>query len=165
MCGSLRSPPECSKQRIPAVTPHAGHGTARNIAAIRSLILIQTSDPGIFRKTVRFGTLLQTSWPAGPQAERRSSVASTAEWLETVAKRWAGMPPAPFLPGGFELLREKNEWRSALVFSRCTRIPSGEAELQQLGIIHRAEVCAESIKVEGARLKHRVLLGERLKEG
>ena len=85
--------------------------------------------------------------------------------LETVAEWRAGMPLAPFLPSGFELLREKNEWRSVLVFSRCTRIPGGEAELQQLGISHRVEVCAESLKVEVPRLKHCVLLGERLKEG
>ena len=70
------------------------------------------------------------------------------------------MPPAPFLPGGFELLREKSEGRPALVFVRCTRMPGGEAELQQFRIIHPAEVCAESFK--GARLKHRVLLGEKV---
>ena len=58
MCGSLRRPPECSKQRIPAATPQVGQGTARNIPADRSLILIETSYAEIFRKTVFFGALL-----------------------------------------------------------------------------------------------------------
>jgi hypothetical protein len=83
--------------------------------------------------------------------------------LEAVAEWRAGMPPAPFLPGGFELLREESDGRPAFVFVRCTRMSGGEAESQEFGIIHRAEVCAESFEVEGARLKHRVLLAERLK--
>jgi hypothetical protein len=73
------------------------------------------------------------------------------------------MPAAPFLPGGFELLREKNEGRPALVFVGRTSVSCGKAELQQFRIIHPAEVCTESFK--GARLKHRVLPGKRLKEG
>lgn len=71
------------------------------------------------------------------------------------------MPPAPFLPSGFELPREKSEWRHALVLAGCTRMSGGEAELQEFGIIHRAKVCAESFKVEGTRLKHRVVLSEK----
>jgi hypothetical protein len=58
MCGSLRRPPECSKQRIPAATPHVGQGTARNIPAGSSLILIEASYAGIFCTTVCFGALL-----------------------------------------------------------------------------------------------------------
>ena len=64
--------------------------------------------------------------------------------VEAVAEWWAGMSPAPFLPGGFELLGEESKGRPALVFVRCTRMPGGEAESQEFGIIHRADVCAES---------------------
>ncbi len=63
--------------------------------------------------------------------------------------------------GGFKLLREKNEWWSALVFVRCTRMPGGEAESQEFGIIHRADVCAERSKVEGVGPKHCMPLSER----
>jgi hypothetical protein len=85
--------------------------------------------------------------------------------LEAVAEWRAGMPPAPFLPGGFKLLREKSEGRLALVFVRCTRMSGGEAESKQFRIIHRAEVCAEGFKVDGTGPKHCMLLSERLKEG
>jgi hypothetical protein len=74
------------------------------------------------------------------------------------------MSAAPFLPGCFELLREKSEWRPALVLVGCTRIPGGETELQQFRIIHRAEVGAESLKVEGTGPKHCVPLNERVRK-
>jgi hypothetical protein len=43
-CGSLRRPPAASKQRIPATTPHVGQGTASNILAVKSLILIECRE-------------------------------------------------------------------------------------------------------------------------
>jgi hypothetical protein len=57
MCGSLRSPPECSKQRFPAATPHVGQETASKCLGIMSLILIRKGYLNSFRKAVRFETL------------------------------------------------------------------------------------------------------------
>jgi hypothetical protein len=41
MCGSVRSPPACSKQRFPAATPHVGQGTASKCLGVMSPILIR----------------------------------------------------------------------------------------------------------------------------
>src|ERR1700687_1740343 len=38
-CDSERSPPECSKQRSPAATPHVGQGTEENCSGVSSFIL------------------------------------------------------------------------------------------------------------------------------
>ena len=63
MCGSLRRPPECSKQGIPAATPHVGQGTASKVSGGMSPIRIRKRYHQTFRKTVRFGTLLKLAFP------------------------------------------------------------------------------------------------------
>jgi hypothetical protein len=40
MCGSVRNPPACSKQRFPAATPHVGQGTASKSLGVMSPILM-----------------------------------------------------------------------------------------------------------------------------
>ena len=57
MCASLRRPPECNKQRMPAATPHVGQGTENNCFAVRSLVLIWIGCDKTSRRTVPFGTL------------------------------------------------------------------------------------------------------------
>ena len=57
MCGSLRRPPPCSKQRFPVATPHVGQGTASKCLGVMSPILIRKDYPNSFRKAVRFETL------------------------------------------------------------------------------------------------------------
>src|SRR5467141_1709832 len=53
-CGSVRRPPECSKQGSPGATPHVGQGTEKHSFAVRSLffILIQYGKTSL--KTVPF---------------------------------------------------------------------------------------------------------------
>src|SRR5712664_1639038 len=63
MCGSLRRPPECSKQGIPAVAPHVGQGTASKVIGAMSPILIGKRYHERVRKTVCFGTLLKLALP------------------------------------------------------------------------------------------------------
>src|SRR6267378_7996084 len=66
MCGSVRRPPECNKQGIPAATPHVGQGTASKVSGGMSPIRIRKRYHQTFRKTVRFGTLLKLAFPNGP---------------------------------------------------------------------------------------------------
>jgi hypothetical protein len=54
--GSERGPPECSKQRAPAATPHVGHGTESNCFGVKSAILIPPEYGKHPRKTVLFET-------------------------------------------------------------------------------------------------------------
>ncbi len=56
-CASLRRPPECNKQRMPAATPHVGQGTENNCFAVRLLVLIWIGCDKTSRKTVSFRTL------------------------------------------------------------------------------------------------------------
>jgi hypothetical protein len=45
VCGSLRRPPACSRQRCPAGTPHIGHGSEGNCFLVKSLIFIPEMLP------------------------------------------------------------------------------------------------------------------------
>ena len=69
-CGSERGPPECSKQRAPAPTPHVGHGTESNCFAVKSPILIPPEYGKYPRKTVLFQT---------PRDSRREIAVSDCE--------------------------------------------------------------------------------------
>jgi|SRR6267143_4837913 len=57
-CGSVRRPPECNKQRIPAATPHVGQGTEDNCSGVSSFLFNSEQDAiALSRETVQFETL------------------------------------------------------------------------------------------------------------
>jgi steroid delta-isomerase-like uncharacterized protein len=56
ICGSGLSSPVCSKQCLPASTPHVGQGTASNSCGVRSVILTDQAYCDPYRKTVQIWT-------------------------------------------------------------------------------------------------------------
>jgi hypothetical protein len=54
-CGSVRSRPECSKQRFPAGTPHVGQGTASNSLGVRPFNLTRAGCAKTRWKAIQFG--------------------------------------------------------------------------------------------------------------
>jgi len=56
MCNSVRSPPECSRQRFPAGAPHVGQGTEDNCSEVRSFMRMGTDWNKTQEKAASFGT-------------------------------------------------------------------------------------------------------------
>jgi hypothetical protein len=79
--------------------------------------------------------------------------------LEAVSERWAGVPAAPFVLCGFELVREKIEGRYALLCREYTLVSGGDAESQEFEFVHRTYACAEGFKVDSGGVQHWVLFG------
>ncbi len=101
MCGSLRRPPECNKQGIPARTPQVGQGTASKVFGGMSPILIRKRYHRTSRKTVRFGTLLKLAFPNGPNPpnDSESSAATSSSSNATLS----GQNESPPIGGGAAL--------------------------------------------------------------
>jgi hypothetical protein len=53
----VRGAPECRTQRLPAATPHVGHGTADNCLGVSLILLILPECDSPRRETVEFGTV------------------------------------------------------------------------------------------------------------